>query len=190
MSKLYLGLVHYPVTNREGEVITSSITNLDIHDISRSAITFGVETFFVIHPNERQKEIFTKILDFWKSDLAKYYNKDRVEALTVIDFMPGIEETIKKVRNQDERDPILITTTAAKLDGQISFPECRKMLREKDQSFLILFGTGNGLLKDVHQKADYVLEPIDGPTHYNHLSVRSAAAIVLDRLTSDKYKEE
>jgi hypothetical protein len=30
--------------------------------------------------------------------------------------------------------------------------------------------------------ADYVLEPIVGKTDYNHLSVRSAAAIIFDRL--------
>ncbi len=189
MSKIYLGLVHYPVNNREGDIITSSITNLDIHDISRSAITFGVNKFFIIHPNERQKEIFTKIVSFWKTDLAKYYNKDRVEALTVIDFLPSIEDSIKKVKNQDGRDPIVITTTAAKMDGQLSFSQSKRLFKE-ERSILLLFGTGNGLTKEVHQKADFILEPIIGPTLYNHLSVRSAVAIVLDRLTSDKYKEE
>ncbi|MCK4696288.1 MAG: RNA methyltransferase, partial [Candidatus Cloacimonetes bacterium] len=32
----------------------------------------------------------------------------------------------------------------------------------------------------------YILKPIKGVGNYNHLSVRSAAAIVLDRLTSEK----
>ena len=31
-------------------------------------------------------------------------------------------------------------------------------------------------------RADYFLEPIKGPTDYNHLSVRAACAIMLDRI--------
>jgi len=33
-------------------------------------------------------------------------------------------------------------------------------------------------------EADAALEPIVGPTEYNHLSVRSAVSIILDRLRS------
>ncbi len=34
--------------------------------------------------------------------------------------------------------------------------------------------------------ADFFLEPIKGPSDYNHLSVRSAVAIVLDRLLGER----
>ncbi len=190
MNNLYLGLVHFPVTNRDGELITSSITNLDIHDIARSCITFGVKQYFVIHPIERQKEIFEKIMQFWKSDIAKFYNKDRVEALTLIQFIKSIDETIKLIKYQDGIDPIIITTTAALIDRQISFQDLKTIKMNEDRPILLLFGTGNGLSPEVHQMADYILKPIYGPTTYNHLSVRSAVAIVLDRLTSEKYKEE
>jgi hypothetical protein len=50
-----------------------------------------------------------------------------------------------------------------------------------DASYLILLGTGWGLTREVTEEADYVLEPIEGKG-YNHLSVRTAAAIILDRL--------
>ncbi len=58
------------------------------------------------------------------------------------------------------------------------------MLREGD-TYLILFGTAWGIAKEVIEQADYILAPIQGNSNYNHLSVRSAAAIVLDRLLGD-----
>ena len=45
-----------------------------------------------------------------------------------------------------------------------------------------MLGTGWGLTDEIMSMADVTLEPILGPTDYNHLSVRSAAAIILDRL--------
>ena len=38
------------------------------------------------------------------------------------------------------------------------------------------------MTEEVFDKSDYVLEPIGGGGDYNHLSVRSAASIMLDRL--------
>ncbi|SVE60327.1 uncharacterized protein METZ01_LOCUS513181, partial [marine metagenome] len=32
---VHLALVHYPVYNKNGETITSSVTTLDVHDILR-----------------------------------------------------------------------------------------------------------------------------------------------------------
>jgi hypothetical protein len=47
---------------------------------------------------------------------------------------------------------------------------------------VLVFGTGWGLTEEVLGRADDLLEPILGTGAYNHLSVRSAAAIILDRL--------
>ena len=51
-----------------------------------------------------------------------------------------------------------------------------------DQPYLLLLGTGWGLTEECFASADLILEPIAGNGTYNHLSVRSAAAIMLDRL--------
>ena len=187
---IYLGLVHHPVYNKIGETITSGITNLDLHDISRSGMTYGVKNFFIIHPNDRQKEIFNHILSFWKTEIASFYNPHRVDALSIIDFSKTIEETINKIKNQEKNEPLIITTTANLRDNQISFNETRKLIHNTERPVLLLFGTGNGLSDDIHQQADYTLVPIRAATNYNHLSVRSAVAIVLDRLFSEEYKEE
>ncbi|EKD49086.1 MAG: protein of unknown function DUF2168, partial [uncultured bacterium] len=46
---------------------------------------------------------------------------------------------------------------------------------------LIVLGTGSGLAPHIIERCDYILGPIHGFTHFNHLSVRSAAAAILDR---------
>ena len=47
---------------------------------------------------------------------------------------------------------------------------------------LLLFGTAHGLAPELSETADYTLPPIESTTGYNHLSVRSAVSIILDRL--------
>ncbi|MEA1972350.1 MAG: RNA methyltransferase [Candidatus Cloacimonadota bacterium] len=180
-NKMYLGLVHYPVLNKKNEIITTSITNLDIHDISRSCITYGVKKFFMINPLSGQKKLLEKICTFWKSDIAKKYNSDRVEALFIIQYAETIEKCISEIENQEKEYPIVVTTTASTMKGQIANNELYS-----DRPILLLFGTGNGLAEQVHKEADYVLKPITGLGKYNHLSVRSAVAIILDRLNSEK----
>jgi hypothetical protein len=46
-------------------------------------------------------------------------------------------------------------------------------------------GTGWGLTDEFMSSVDRVLEPIQGTAPYNHLSVRSATAIILDRLFAE-----
>lgn len=183
MSNLYLGLVHYPVYNKFGDIVTTSITNLDVHDIARSCRTFGVKKYFIINPLQTQEEMMRRILKFWESDIANSYNPDRVDALSVIEFVKDIDVAITDIKSQ-EGNCIIITTTAAKLQNQINFEKCSKI----DKPVLLLFGTGNGLAKSVHEMADNVLEPIEGVGNYNHLSVRSAVAIILHKLASEKYR--
>ena len=48
--RLYIGLVHYPVYNKNRLRIASAITNFDLHDLSRAARTYGVKKFYVITP--------------------------------------------------------------------------------------------------------------------------------------------
>lgn len=177
-------MVHHPVYNKFSEIVTTSITNMDIHDISRSCLTYGVSRYFLINPLPTQKELLMRILKFWKKEPANKYNPHRVDALSIIQYSESIESSVLDIKKQDKMNPIIISTTAAGRDDQIGFSEFRKM--EFEKPVLLLFGTGNGLSNQVHELADYVLEPIKGLQNYNHLSVRSAVAIVLDRILSEK----
>jgi len=50
MHKIAVVLLHYPVTNRAGEPVTTAVTNMDIHDISRSCRTYEVDHYYLVNP--------------------------------------------------------------------------------------------------------------------------------------------
>jgi hypothetical protein len=147
-------------------------------------MTYGIAGFYIIHPNDRQKEIFDHILGFWRTEVAIHYNPHRVDALSVINFTKTIDDTVKEIKNLEGSDPFIITTTAQKRDNQDSFIDIKAIINHAQRPVLLLFGTGNGLHESVHLLAHHVLVPIQVASGYNHLSVRSAVAIVLDRLLS------
>ena len=41
--RLVVALLHHPVVDRRGEVFTTTLTGLDMHDMARSSRTFGAE---------------------------------------------------------------------------------------------------------------------------------------------------
>ncbi len=184
MANIYIALVHYPVLNKNEEKIVTSVTNLDIHDISRSAFTYGIKNFFIITPDPEQHKIVQRVTDFWETNSGLMYNPMRVEALSIVKLSTSIDETINAITTQEGIRPLLVTTTAREMQKQISF-RCLGTFSKQATPILILFGTGYGLIDEVHSCADYVLAPIRGKGSYNHLSVRSAVAIVLDRVTSE-----
>jgi hypothetical protein len=63
----------------------------------------------------------------------------------------------------------------------VRYEKFRAMLNN-GKPYVLTLGTAWGLAEEFISKADYVLDPIAGTADYNHLSVRSAAAIILDRL--------
>ncbi|MCK5882054.1 MAG: RNA methyltransferase [Bacteriovoracaceae bacterium] len=184
MSNLYLGLVHHPIDNKRGEVVTTSVTNLDIHDISRSCRTFGVKKYFIITPLKAQHELVGRILGHWEEDKAALYNPDRQDALAVARIANSVEDAYKWIEEKEGIAPI-IAVTGANFD---EFTGDEKSLVERMKldkvPCLLLFGTGWGLNASVVDQADFKLGPIFGAAEdgYNHLSVRSAVAIYLDRL--------
>ena len=92
-------------------------------------------------------------------------------ARAVSDFQTNFTEPVKTV-----------ITGAGNRPGCISCQDFKKMLGNSAQPFMLLLGTGWGLTEECFEASDYILEPIAGAGTYNHLSVRSAAAIMLDRL--------
>jgi hypothetical protein len=184
MSELYLALVHHPVLNKNGDEVTSSISNLDIHDIARAARTYGVKAYWIVHPDPAQSELLARIMEFWSGNPELPYNPQRSEAMQLVAHASAIEEIVTEITTQEGMRPLIVTTTANTYSHQISF-RYLKNLQDTKTPLLLIFGTGYGLCPEVHDAADYVLQPIQGCGAYNHLSVRSAVAIVLDRLRSE-----
>lgn len=181
---LYLTLLHYPVFDKNGLVVTTSITNMDIHDVARSARTYGVRKFYIVHPVKGLQKLAHKIIAHWSEGYGSQYNETRKEALSLVRLKETLDDAIMDVERECGSKPRVIATSARPLPGghRVSFAEMREMLREDTNPFLLLLGTGWGLAEAVLARADHVLAPIEGGTDYNHLSVRSAAAIILDRL--------
>ncbi len=82
MADLYIGLVHYPIYNKRMNIIAGAVTNFDIHDISRTCRTYNVKRYYIIHPLDVQKEIISKILNYWQEGYGKA-GKD-IEAMSAI----------------------------------------------------------------------------------------------------------
>lgn len=178
----YLALLHYPVYDKNGMVVTTAVTNMDIHDIARSGKTYGINGFYVVTPVKALQRLAVKIIAHWKEGYGSQYNRTRKEALALARIKDTLDDVVIDIEREYGEKPLLVVTSARSGEKRTSFIELRDMLRRKAQPFLVLLGTGWGLTPDVLAASDYVLDPIQGPTDYNHLSVRSAAAIILDRL--------
>ncbi|MFZ7104525.1 MAG: RNA methyltransferase [Peptococcaceae bacterium] len=189
MGNLFLGLVHYPVYNKNMEVIATSITNMDVHDIARTATTYGIEKYFLVHPLETQHEITQEILKYWQEGYGGVYNPDRKKALKLVAIKHSIADVLNEIKSQYTGQIKIIVTDARKYDHSIDYLTLKEKINHSPENinYLILFGTGWGLNKDVLESADYRLLPIYGKGDYNHLSVRSAVAIILDRLCGEKW---
>lgn len=187
MANLYLGLVHYPIYNKNMQVIATAVTNFDIHDISRTARTYDVKKYFLIHPLQVQAEIINKITDYWQNGYGKTYNPDRGNALERVAHTTSIAAAIQAITLLEGQAPATITTDARTYPNTVTYDFVRDLLQTGDKPILLLFGTGYGMEQETMNGFDYVLEPIYGPSDYNHLCVRSAAAIILDRLAGEAW---
>jgi hypothetical protein len=187
--KVYIGLIHYPVTDKQGNLVATSITNLDIHDISRSCRTYGISKYFLVTPLETQHWLAQRIIRHWDEGWGATYNPNRKEALNVIEICPDIGALADKINAEAGATPVWVVTSAKKYPNTVTFQDLRGRIESNlDSPICLLFGTGWGLHPEIIADADLILEPITGPTEYNHLSVRAAVAIILDRLLAPAAK--
>jgi len=184
-SNLYIGLVHHPIYDIRREVVATAVTNFDIHDIARCARTFDIGGFFVITPLESQIHLVERILSHWREGAGSVYNPTRKESLSLVRVTRSIDEADRAISDLWQKKAKRVATGASPHTEEIGFEFFRKLLSDRDTPYLVLFGTGWGLTQEVKDDSDYVLAPIEGKG-YNHLSVRSAVAIILDRLLGDR----
>jgi hypothetical protein len=207
---VYLSLLHYPITSREGKLIATAVTNLDIHDIARSCRTYGIKRYFIVTPVEAQHRVVSRILRHWKSENAKEYHPDRATALARVELCKDFDEVVKWV-NEDQASgaavdgaseefrevpEVVLTDAQVRPETQArmtSYAEYRKELegasegRKKTRPVILVFGTGWGVANLFFPRVHRILAPVyghkeDPEGEYNHLSVRAAVAIILDRL--------
>jgi hypothetical protein len=184
-SNLYIGLVHHPIYDKRREIVASAVINFDIHDIARCAKTFGLGGFYVITPLESQIHLVERLIHHWVEGPGSVYNPTRKESLSMVRVSQTIDEANHEISDLWQKKVRIISTGASYHPKSISFGNVKRLLEDRSTPYFILFGTGWGLTQEVKDGSDYVLAPIEGEG-YNHLSVRSAVAIILDRLLGDR----
>jgi tRNA (guanine37-N1)-methyltransferase len=183
---LYCALVHYPVLDKAKNSVTVSLTNLDIHDIARSSCTYGLGGYYVLTPLDDQRELLQSILGHWREGPGRRGNPDRDTALSLVRSGAAISDAVADITNTTGQEPLVIGTSArpeAAGPPIAGFDVIVRMLRHRP--VLLLFGTGHGLSPEVHALCHAFAPPLRRYGGYNHLSVRSAAAIIFDRILGD-----
>ena len=180
-SGLYVALIHHPVIDRNKALITSSVTNFDLHDIARSCRTFGVRGYFVVHPSQDEQALNRRIVSHWHSGFGLRSHPTRTRALSLVHLVHDFEAVISQIESETGQKPLKVGTHARQMgSGLFSIDELKAEIAQRP--VLLVFGTAYGLAPQWTEILDGFLGPIEGPTDFNHLSVRSAVAIYLDRL--------
>ncbi|MCF6245972.1 MAG: RNA methyltransferase [Desulfobacula sp.] len=184
-SNLYVALVHYPVVNKKEKIVGSALTTIDLHDIARASITFGVQGFFVVTPYRDQAVLANQVIDHWTKGVGGKLNPFRKSALELIRVSQTLGDAIIEIEKERSEPVVTIATSAKKTSESITVKSLRQKL-EENASHVLVFGTAWGLTDELIESCDLILDPIFGAADYNHLSVRSATSIYLDRIVNGR----
>src|SRR5439155_20548768 len=94
MADLYLALLHHPVYDKNGAIVTTAVTNMDVHDIGRLARTFDVRAFYLATPVPTLHRLVERIIRHRETGAGAVYIETRKEALALIRLDHVIDETI------------------------------------------------------------------------------------------------
>lgn len=178
----YVMEVHYPVLDKHGEKSSTAITGMDLHDIARACRTYGIKKYLLVTPLAQQREMAKRIAGHWTSGWGAEYNPDRKEAFSTLKIFASIQKALGWLSEREKKEPFKIATTAKRHAGAQHWLTLKREILRRDHSPVFLFGTGWGLHDEVMEMADAVMTPITGGSDgWNHLSVRSAVSITLDR---------
>jgi hypothetical protein len=145
-----------------------------------------------------------RIVGHWRKDQSQQYHPKRFDALSLVRLVHDFQEVKSAIRAECGEDPEVVMPDARPLANPVSYAQLRAELEDpkRTRPLVIVFGTGWGIAEPFYPEVHRILAPIHGPKQestessemsaelnensepkrYNHLSVRAAAAIVLDRL--------
>lgn len=179
-NRVAIALLHYPVYDRSRQVVASSVTSVDLHDIARTARTYAVEPFYMVTPIAAQREMVRRIVAHWVEEDPSEH--PRGEALQRVRVAETLDAVVAEMERECGTRPAVVVTGASLERDLTTFGDLREAITGGSSPVLLVFGTGWGLAREVTEAADARLEPIAGLFGFNHLPVRAAVAIVLDRL--------
>lgn len=178
--RIAVALVHHPVVNKTGQTVTSSVTTIDVHDMARICKTYGACELYIVTPLEAQKRMVERITRHWTEGYGAKSNPHRKEALLLVKVVDSVDDILHNYQF-GAGGARLVTTSAKESETAVSYQDARSIINNSDGA-VILFGTASGMADSVMEKADVRLKPLEGVGDYNHLPVRCAAAIIMDRL--------
>jgi len=185
-AKLAIALLHYPVYDKNSRIVATAVTNFDLHDIARLAKTYGLVRYYVVTPLPEQRELALRISRHWQQGWGAGYNPKRKAALDLMTVTESLDDALRDMKSEFGEPVCTVATGAKGTPNAVTYKELSRLLKADGTNYLLLLGTGWGLTETVLDSADYVLAPITGPGDYNHLSVRSAASIIIDRLLGEQ----
>jgi len=174
--------VHYPTVDRTGAVVATAVPALDLHDLARLSTTYGLGGVYVTTPLEGQRALSRRLLGHWIDGRGGQVNPCRREALATLRIVERLADAVEELEGRWGLPPQLVGTSARGGADRVGFGEARERICAGLAPVVVVFGTGWGLAPEVLADCDWVLQPIEGEAKYNHLSVRSAASIIVDRL--------
>jgi len=178
----YVMEVHHPVLDKDGEKSTTAITGMDLHDIARACRTYGIKKYLLVTPLAQQRAIAKRIASHWTEGWGALHNPDRSEAFKTLKIFASVQKALAWTAEREKTEPYKIATTAKARAGARHWLSVKREILERRAAPVFIFGTGWGLHGDIMQMADAVMSPIEGGADgWNHLSVRSAVSITLDR---------
>lgn len=187
---VYVALLHHSMRDKNGTVVTTAVTNLDIHDIARSSRTYGAKGYFLVNPLEEQQRVVKRIIGHWQGSGGRDYNSDRAEAFERVKIVSWFRDAVAAIEAEEGVKPEIWMTSARGSETLRWKPwgEARAEIERGGRPKLVAFGTGWGMTDELLREGDAVLDPINPrlESGYNHLSVRSAVAIALDRLLGQR----
>lgn len=172
---LRVALVHHPVINRHGEEIASVVDEFDVFDGGRLALTYGIPTLYVVNPVPAQRDKAQRIIAHGQSD-DRDPARGRMDALV---WCASLDDAIEDASRPEA--PWVVATSAVAREPAASIEDVRGKI-QAGRDVLLVIGKAWGLAPQVLERCDRQLEPIDAGTGFNHLSVRSAMSILIDRL--------
>ncbi len=183
---MHVALIHHPVLNKRGETIAAAVTTVDLHDFARLVKTYGADSFSVVTPLADQQALAERVRSHWTRGYGACYNPARKAAIDPMEIRDSVEAVAGAVENRTGVRPVTVVTSAREPgernpEKRLGFSTLRNCLFDATP-YLLCFGTAWGLTDAFMETADYQLAPVAGREGYNHLSVRTAAAVILDRL--------
>ncbi len=185
LNNVHVAVLHYPMIGKDGKIITTAVANMDVHDIARTCRTYNVKRYYIVNNLPMQRQIVMRVLNYWKSGFGREYNPSRAEALGMVKIVSYYEDLVEDITSENGVPPVKIFTSAKIRKNTVSYEKMKSVVLNEKRPLLFLFGTGRGMPLEISETCEFSLEPIRAKSDFNHLSVRSAVAITLDRIIGE-----